>query len=126
MLICYEVIFSGRVIDPANRPDFIFNPSNDAWFGSLGPPAHLAQAQLRAVEEGLPVIRATPTGISAIIDANGRIERSLTMGQGGAIEAPIPPALPPTLFARVGNWMVLLIPTLLVICAVALRRRARY
>lgn len=126
MLICYEVIFSGSVIDPANRPDFIFNPSNDAWFGSLGPPAHLAQAQLRAAEEGLPVIRSTPTGISAIINANGQIVRSLPMGRSGAIEAPIPPAFPPTLFARVGNWMVLLVPALLVTCAVALRRRARY
>ena len=55
----------------SNRPDFIFNPSNDAWFGRWGPPQHLAQARLRAAEEGLPVIRATPTGISAVIDARG-------------------------------------------------------
>ena len=56
-----------------DRPDFIFNPSNDAWFGAWGPPQHLAQARLRALEEGLPVIRATPTGISAVIDADGRL-----------------------------------------------------
>ena len=61
--ICYEIIFSGQVVDRAHRPDFLFNPSNDAWFGSWGPPQHLAQARLRAIEEGLPVIRATPTGI---------------------------------------------------------------
>ncbi len=66
--ICYEIIFSGQVVDPANRPDFIFNPSNDAWFGSWGPPQHLAQARLRAIEEGVPVIRSTPTGISAVVD----------------------------------------------------------
>ena len=56
-----------------NRPDFIFNPSNDAWFGRWGPPQHLAQARLRAAEEGMPVIRATPTGISAVIDARGDV-----------------------------------------------------
>ena len=56
-----------------NRPAFLFNPSNDAWFGAWGPPQHLAQARLRAIEEGLPVVRATPTGISAVIDARGRL-----------------------------------------------------
>ena len=64
--LCYEIIFSGQVVDERNRPAFIFNPSNDAWFGRWGPPQHLAQAQLRAAEEGLPVLRATPTGISAV------------------------------------------------------------
>src|SRR3546814_7254098 len=63
--ICYEIIFSGKVVDKAHRPDFLFNPSNDAWFGSWGPPQHLAQARLRALEEGIPILRSTPTGISA-------------------------------------------------------------
>ena len=67
--ICYEIVFSGEVVDRANRPDFLFNPSNDAWFGAWGPPQHFAQARLRALEEGMPIIRATPTGISALIDA---------------------------------------------------------
>lgn len=125
MLICYEVIFSGQVVDPALRPDFIFNPSNDAWFGTLGPPAHLAQARLRAVEEGLPVIRSTPTGISAVIAADGRVIDSIPMGKAGALLQPIPPAHPPTLFARLGNWLAGLVSALLVICAIALRRRAR-
>ena len=71
--LCYEMIFSGDVVDERNRPGFIFNPSNDAWFGSWGPPQHLAQARLRAAEEGIPVLRATPTGISAVID--GRRQR---------------------------------------------------
>ncbi|MEO5587096.1 MAG: apolipoprotein N-acyltransferase, partial [Novosphingobium sp.] len=66
--ICYEIVFSGQVVDRAHRPDFLFNPSNDGWFGSWGPPQHLAQARLRAIEEGLPVLRATTTGISAVID----------------------------------------------------------
>src|SRR4249919_2921806 len=69
--LCYEIIFSGQVVDRKNRPDFIFNPSNDAWFGRWGPPQHLAQARLRAAEEALPVIRSTPTGISALINPVG-------------------------------------------------------
>ena len=74
--LCYEIIFSGQVVDRRNRPDFIFNPSNDAWFGRWGPPQHLAQARLRAAEEGLPVIRSTPTGISAVIDATRQRRRA--------------------------------------------------
>ena len=73
--LCYEIIFSGEVVDRGDRPDFIFNPSNDAWFGRWGPPQHLAQARLRAAEEGLPVIRSTPTGISAVIDAARHADR---------------------------------------------------
>ncbi len=125
MLICYEVIFSGQVVDPAHRPDFIFNPSNDAWFGTLGPPAHLAQARLRAVEEGLPVVRATPTGISAVIEPDGAVIESIAMGRTGRIETAVPRADPPTLFSRLGNWLAGIVSALMVICAVALRRRAR-
>ncbi len=101
--ICYEIIFSGQVVDRENRPDFIFNPSNDAWFGTIGPPQHLAQARLRAIEEGLPVVRATPTGISAVIDADGHIVESLPLGTSGRIDARVPAAKAPTLFARYGN-----------------------
>ncbi|MFC4292982.1 apolipoprotein N-acyltransferase [Sphingorhabdus arenilitoris] len=103
--ICYEIIFSGQVVDRANRPDFIFNSSNDAWFGPSGPPQHLAQARMRAIEEGLPVIRATPTGISAIIDSNGRILKSLPLGSAGRIDGTLPAADSPTIFARYGNVM---------------------
>lgn len=101
--ICYEIIFSGQVVDSGKRPDFIFNPSNDAWFGTVGPPQHLAQARLRAIEEGVPVVRATPTGISAIIDADGRIVHRLPLGTAGRIDAHLPEAKAPTLFARFGN-----------------------
>lgn len=121
--ICYEIIFSGRVVDRANRPDFIFNPSNDAWFGSWGPPQHLAQARLRAIEEGLPVIRATPTGISAVIDADGRIVDSIPMGVAGRMDGLLPAARAPTPFARVGNILPLGLALLLAIAAVALARR---
>lgn len=125
MLVCYEVIFSGQIVDPAHRPAFIFNPSNDSWYAEFGPEQHLAQARLRAIEEGLPIIRATPTGISAIVDADGRILASVPWGRPGAAEAVIPPAHPPTLFARAGNWMALVVIVFLYAAAVAIRRRAR-
>ncbi|NLS28889.1 Apolipoprotein N-acyltransferase [Sphingomonas sp. S2M10] len=123
--ICYEIIFSGQVVDQAHRPDFLFNPSNDAWFGSWGPPQHLAQARLRAIEEGLPILRSTPTGISALIDGHGRLLGTIPPGEAGAIRLPLPRPLPPTLFAQVGNWMVLLVAALTGLFAIANRRFAR-
>lgn len=107
MQICYEIVFSGEVVDPGNRPDFIFNPSNDGWFGAFGPPQHLAQARLRAIEEGLPVLRATTTGISAVIDARGVVREHIGMRRAGRIDGLVPPAAPPTPFARLGNWLAL-------------------
>ncbi len=123
--ICYEIIFAGHVVDQANRPDFVFNPSNDAWFGSWGPPQHLAQARLRAIEEALPILRSTPTGISAVIDAEGRILDSLPLGTAGYIDALLPPSGGPTLFSHIGNWAALLLALALVALAVA-RRRASH
>jgi apolipoprotein N-acyltransferase len=123
--ICYEIIFSGQVIDAKNRPDFLFNPSNDAWFGAWGPPQHLAQARLRAIEEGMPVIRSTPTGISAVIDTNGQVLRSLPYQQAGFIETRMPTVAPPTPFARYGNWLSLALAALLAATGVALARIRR-
>ena len=125
MQICYEIVFSGQTVDRQNRPDFIFNPSNDAWFGNIGPPQHLAQARLRAIEEGLPVIRATPTGISAIIDAHGQIVQSLPLGTDGRIDAVIPRAKAPTLFARFGNVIPLAFAGLLILAALLRLARRR-
>lgn len=124
--LCYEIIFSGEVVDRLNRPDFIFNPSNDAWFGRWGPPQHLAQARLRAAEEGLPVIRSTPTGISALVDTNGAIVQSLPWQTAGMIDATLPNPRGPTLFARIGNFIPLSLGFLLLAVAIALGRRARY
>ncbi len=125
--LCYEIIFSGEVVDRRNRPDFLFNPSNDAWFGAWGPPQHLAQARLRAAEEGIPVIRSTPTGISAVIDARGRVLKSLPGQTAGVIDAELPPAaVQPTLFARLGNLIPLLLALALVIAAIALGSAGRY
>jgi apolipoprotein N-acyltransferase len=123
--ICYEIIFPGHVIDEANRPRFLFNPSNDAWFGAWGPPQHLAQARLRAIEEAVPVVRSTPTGISAVIDAQGRLLNSLPHESGGFIETRLPTLGAPTLFGRWGNLLSLAFALLLAAFAVAIRRRAR-
>lgn len=102
--ICYEIIFAGKVVEPGNRPDYIFNPSNDGWFGAFGPPQHLAQARLRAIEEGLPVLRATVNGISAVIDAHGVVRAHLPTSMIGArIDAVVPPPRAPTWFALAGN-----------------------
>lgn len=123
--ICYEIIFSGRVVDAADRPDFLFNPSNDAWFGRWGPPQHLAQARLRAAEEGVPIIRSTPTGISGVIDADGRLLQSLPWRRPGAIEAALPAPKPATPFARFGNLLPLLFALLLLAGGIAITRKLR-
>ncbi|HEU5284889.1 MAG TPA: apolipoprotein N-acyltransferase [Sphingomicrobium sp.] len=125
--ICYEIIFSGHVVDARDRPDFIFNPSNDAWFGRWGPPQHLAQARLRAAEEGLPVLRATPTGISAIIDARGALVAAQPWRTAGVIDGVLPPpALGLTPFARFGNWIPLLLGLMMIAAAIALPKSERY
>jgi apolipoprotein N-acyltransferase len=122
MQLCYEIVFSGHVVNEAYRPDFIFAPSNDAWFGRSGPPQVLAQARMRAIEEGLPIARATQNGVSALIDADGRILHKIDAHQSGMIELPLPAANPPTLFSKMGNWAVALIALLLVGLAFGARR----
>lgn len=123
--ICYEIIFSGQVVDRADRPDFLYNASIDAWFGKWGPPQHLAQAQLRAIEEGLPIVRATPTGISAVIDVRGTLIKTIPLGTAGYIETRLPGALTPTPFARFGNWLPFGFALLIGAGGVALGRRRR-
>ncbi|WAT17367.1 apolipoprotein N-acyltransferase [Aurantiacibacter sp. MUD11] len=123
--ICYEIVFAGEVVDPDNRPDYIFNPSNDGWFGASGPPQHLAQARLRAIEEGLPVLRATTTGISAVIDARGVVRHHLGKNVRDRIDTRVPPATPPTLFARLGNVLSLCWAILVLFAGFVVMRRAR-
>jgi apolipoprotein N-acyltransferase len=124
--LCYEIIFSGHVVDENNRPQFIFNPSNDAWFGRWGPPQHLAQARLRAAEEGLPVLRATPTGISAVIDARGNVVKEIGWRQAGAIDAILPAAAnAPPIFARFGNAIPIFVALLLIAGGIVLARKRR-
>ena len=114
-LICYEVIFPGQVVDNTDRPGWLVNVTNDAWFGiSTGPRQHLAAARLRAVEEGLPLLRAANTGISIGYDSLGHEINRLDTGQTGFRVIPLPGALPLTLFGRFG----LLIPALVAISLV--------
>jgi apolipoprotein N-acyltransferase len=106
-LICYEAIFPQDLFAP-ERPNWVLQVTNDAWFGEIsGPYQHLAQARLRAVEQGLPLIRAANTGISGVIDAKGRVLASLGLGRQGFLDAALPPALPPTPYARTGDWPAL-------------------
>ena len=116
-LICYESLFPGFVREGARlggRAAWIVNVSNDAWFGfTSGPLQHLNMASYRAIEEGLPIVRATPTGVSAVIDAYGRIRPGERLGLGaqGVIDARLPPPLPPTPFSRWGEtafWLMML------------------
>jgi apolipoprotein N-acyltransferase len=103
-LICYEALFPRLAHGP--RPKWILNVSNDAWFGQgSGPLQHLNIASYRAIEEGLPIVRATPTGVSAIIDAQGRILRDKALGLGafGVIDARLPDPAAPTLYSRLGD-----------------------
>ena len=121
-MICYEIAFPQAVAARDNRPGWIANVSNDAWFGAWGPPQHLAQARLRAIEEGLPVARATPTGISAVIDGFGRVRASLDQGSRGSIVTSLPPPQPETLFARLGLYPVAVLGALLALAGWLLER----
>ena len=110
-VICYEVIFSGEIADRGARPAWLLNITNDSWFGSSsGPYQHLTSARLRAIEEGLPMLRAANTGVSAVIDAHGRLLSQIDMQRMGVIDHAIPAALPPTWFVRYGmlSWLILL------------------
>jgi len=121
-LICYEAIFSGQIVDRHDRPDWLVNVTNDAWFGnSSGPRQHLAAARLRAVEEGLPLVRAANTGISAAFDARGHELARMDMLQTGVLMVTLPSPLPETLYARLGLWLPTLLSTVALAFGVAPR-----
>ena len=103
ILICYEIIFSGNVIN-GPRPDFLINLTNDAWYrSSIGPVQHLSTARVRAIEEGITVLRIANTGISAVISPFGEYMEKLSLGSEGIIDANIPKKIEPTLFSKYGN-----------------------
>ncbi len=113
-LVCYEAIFPGAVLPDGDRPGMLLNVTNDAWFGiTPGPYQHFAQARLRAVEEGLPMIRAANNGISAVIDPLGRIVRMRELGVDGVVDAHLPQAIAPTVYARFREIPVLVAVMLL-------------
>ena len=117
-LICYEAIFPGEVVpDDGPRPGLLLNVTNDGWFGRTpGPYQHLAQARLRAIEEGLPLVRAANTGISAIIDPIGRTIGQAPLGVEAVVDAPLPQRIDPTLFSRF-PWTAPLVLWMAVLCA---------
>jgi apolipoprotein N-acyltransferase len=105
-LICYEAIFPGDIVRGAERPDVLVNVTNDGWFGdTAGPHQHFHQARVRAVEEGLPLLRAANNGISAVVDPYGRVLKSLRLNERGVIDATVPEARPPTPYVRLGDWI---------------------
>lgn len=124
-LICYEIIFPGAVLDPAVRPGFMVNVTDDSWFGTgTGPHQHFESARLRAIEEGIPVVRAANKGISAIIDPHGRIVSSASPAAIGVLDGALPRALPQTLYGCLGDTIALIFVLLsLLLGMIGARRR---
>jgi apolipoprotein N-acyltransferase len=123
-LICYEAIFPGAVVDPAHRPDWLLNITDDAWYGfTSGPFQHVAIARLRAIEEGLPLARDGDNGISVMFDPYGRVVARLDLDAVGVLDVRLPQALPPTLYSRLGDAPFFV--TLLLIIATLLWHRLR-
>jgi apolipoprotein N-acyltransferase len=113
-LVCYEAIFPHGLHAPEGRPEWLVQVTNDAWFGTAsGPYQHLAQARVRAIEQGLPLARAANTGISAMIDPYGRVVASLGLGETGYVDAALPPALSITGYARFGDTPALIVALVL-------------
>ncbi|MGH1415345.1 MAG: apolipoprotein N-acyltransferase [Pelagimonas sp.] len=123
-LICYEAVFPQDVYRSPSRPDFLLQITNDAWFGKWsGPYQHLSQARMRAIEQGLPMLRAANTGVSAVIDGAGRITAELGMGVAGKLDAPLPPPARVTVYSRFGDLPTLTF--LIVLCFGLFRPRLR-
>jgi apolipoprotein N-acyltransferase len=124
-LICYEAIFPRAIVQGGKRPAFLTNVTNDGWFGNTtGPRQHLHQARVRAVEEGLPLLRAANNGITAVIDAHGRVLDRLDLDVVGVIDARLPTALPPTVYGRFGDlgFMLMLAAGLAIVLAGTMRQ----
>jgi apolipoprotein N-acyltransferase len=122
-LICYEAIFPDEIDVGANRPGWMLNLTNDGWFGiSTGPYQHLQQARMRAIEQGLPLVRAANTGISAVIDPLGRVVAQLGLGVEGVLDSGLPAPIAPTVYARVGELPAAVLVALAMML-VLLRRR---
>lgn len=126
-LICYESIFPGEVRAMPARARVLLVATNDAWFGDFaGPYQHFALGRMRAIEQGLPMLRAANTGVSAVIDARGRVIESLPLGEAGVIDAALPQALDPPPWVRTGDWPVALLLGLWLLLSVVPRRAAAH
>jgi apolipoprotein N-acyltransferase len=126
-LICYEVIFPGSVLTAEGRPAWLLNVTNDAWFGDTpGPHQHFAQARLRTIEEGLPLIRAANNGISAVVDPLGRVVRMLELGTDGLIDSGLPQPIEATFYSRWRDTPTFVALLILLIVVVFARRAQRF
>jgi apolipoprotein N-acyltransferase len=122
--ICYEIIFPGEVATGGDRPGWLINLTNDGWFGmSSGPYQHLQQARVRTIEQGLPLVRAANTGISAVVDPLGRVIKSLSLGAEGVLDASLPRRIGPTIYARTGDTTTAIVVGASIIFLI--RRRTR-
>ncbi|MFA5957542.1 apolipoprotein N-acyltransferase [Hyphomicrobium sp.] len=125
-LVCYEALFPGNVVQGSEHPGVMINVTNDGWFGeTTGPYQHFHQARVRAIEEGAPLVRAANNGISAVVDPFGRVLTSLGIDVRGQIDSRLPKAVPPPLYARLGDWMLVIILALYAGLTVALRKNGR-
>lgn len=126
-LICYEVIFPGQIVPAGERPAWLLNVTNDAWFGiSTGPHQHFRQARIRAIEEGLPLVRAANNGISAVVDPVGRVLHSLPLGAEGLLDSRLPRQIAPTIYSRIGDSGVGLVIGACFIFIIRNRARRKY
>ncbi|WP_322866315.1 apolipoprotein N-acyltransferase [Aquicoccus sp. G2-2] len=125
-LICYEAVFPQDVNAAPSRPRLLLQVTNDAWFGRFsGPFQHLQQARMRAIEQGLPMVRVANTGVSAMIGPRGTVQHQIALGTAGFVDAPLPPTLPPTLYSRTGDLPALIV-VLGALALLAYRRRFRH
>ncbi|WP_246317248.1 apolipoprotein N-acyltransferase [Hyphomicrobium methylovorum] len=125
-LVCYEVLFPGTAVQGSERPGLIINVTNDGWFGNtIGPYQHFYQARVRAVEEGTPLVRAANNGVSAVIDPYGRVLHELLLNVRGSIDSALPASVSPPIYARAGDWMLVLVLVLFAGFAAGIRRSTR-
>ena len=123
-LVCYEIIFPQDAVPQGERPGWLLNVTNDGWFGaSAGPFQHLLQARMRAIEEGLPLVRAANTGISAVVDPLGRVVAALPLASEGVLDAKLPERMAAPLYALTGDRVVAAIVCVIMIFALWRRRR---